>query len=157
MQEEKCLKVCTHVHVIIENNFTSRCLNLVSSAQTALIPNICESHSQDGLARVPKTYIWVRRWGGRQYFTPFFYSYFFYSIFFSKQTNITKKATWEHNPQVFRQPHICPAFGRAPPDSSMLLSLLESQPLQLRQNRLLLHFKRGLATTFVPATIFTIR
>ena len=45
MQEEKCLKVCTHVHVIIENNFTSRCLNLVSSAQTALIPNICESHS----------------------------------------------------------------------------------------------------------------
>ena len=91
MQEEKCLKVCTHVHVIIENNFTSRCLNLVSSAQTALIPNICESHSQDGLARVPKTYIWVRGWGGRQYFTPFFYSYFFYSIFFSKQTNITKK------------------------------------------------------------------
>ena len=93
MQEEKCLKVCTHVHVIIENNFTSRCLNLVSSAQTALIPNICESHSQDGLARVPKTYIWVRGGGGRQYFTPFFYSYFFYSIFFSKQTNITKKAT----------------------------------------------------------------
>ena len=45
MQEENCLKVCTHVHVIIENNFTSRCLNLVSSAQTALIPNICESHS----------------------------------------------------------------------------------------------------------------
>ena len=55
MQEEKCLKVCTHVHVIIENNFTSRCLNLVLSAQTALIPNICESHSQDGLATAPPT------------------------------------------------------------------------------------------------------
>lgn len=74
MQEEKCLKVCTHVHVIIENNFTSRCLNLVSSAQTALIPNICESHSQDGLARVPKTYIWVRG-------SSVFYSFFLLLLF----------------------------------------------------------------------------